>query len=101
MSFNERIGPGLLSLLLFLMLGILCFTTVNTWQAVRSFQQQNSAVKAGDVSTIHPWMTIHAVSHIYQIPEDYLYHSLDISSPGLLRQATLYQVASRKRQSVD
>jgi hypothetical protein len=83
------------------MLGILAFTTVNTFQAVRSFQQQNSAVKAGDVSTIHPWMTIHVVSHIYNVPEDYLYNSLDVGSPDLLRHATLYQIATRKRQSVD
>jgi hypothetical protein len=98
---SERAKLGLLCLLLLLILGCLAFTTVDTFQAVRNFQQQYSAVKAGDVSTVHPWMTVHAVSHIYQVPENYLYRSLQIGSPGLFRHATLYEIANRKRQPVD
>jgi hypothetical protein len=98
---SERVKLSFLCLLLLLMLGILALTAVNTLQAVRSFQQQYSAINAGDVSTIHPWMTIHAVSRIYHVPEDYLYSSLHIGSPAVLRHVTLYEIASRKRQPVD
>jgi hypothetical protein len=100
-ALSERTKLGLLSFLLLLMVGILALTAVNTIQAVRSFQQQNSALEAGDVSTVDAWMTIHVISHIYQVPEDYLYRTLDIGSPGLLRHSTLNEIAHRKRQPVD
>ncbi len=100
-ALSERTKLGLLSFLLLLMLGILALTAVNTIQAVRSFQQQNSALEAGDVSTVHAWMTIHVISHIYHVPEDYLYRTLDIGNPGLLRHSTLDEIAHRKRQPVD
>lgn len=100
-ALSERVKLSLLCLLLFLMLGVLAFTAVNAFQAVQSFQQQYSKVKAGDVSTIHPWMTMHVVSQIYKVPEDYLYHSLQISYPNTYRHTTLYELASHKRQPVD
>src|SRR5258706_15203289 len=83
------------------MLGIVGLTAVDTYQAVRSFQQQNSALEAGNVSTIHAWMTIHAISHILRVPEDYLSRSLQFSTPGQLRHTTLSQLAARKRQPVN
>ena len=83
------------------MLGFLAFTAVNTMQAARSFQQQYSAVKTGDVKAIRPWMTIRVVSHIYHVPEDYLYSSLNMGNPASLRHLTLYDIAKHKRQSVD
>ena len=98
---GERAKLGLLCLLLLLMLGIVGLTAVDTYQAVRSFQQQDSALEAGDVSTIHAWMTIHAISHIYRVPEDYLCRSLQFSNPGQLRHTTLSQLAARKRQPVN
>jgi hypothetical protein len=98
---SERARLGLLCFLLLLMLGLLTFTTVNTLQAARSFQRQYSAVKASDVSAIRPWMTIHMVSHIYHVPEDYLYHSLNMNNPEPLRHVTLNEIAKRKRQPVD
>jgi hypothetical protein len=100
-TLSERVKLSLLCLLLLLMLGVLAFTAVNTFQAVQSFRQQYSEVKAGDVSTIHPWMTIHVVSQIYKVPEDYLYHSLQISYPNEYRHTTLYELASHKQQPVD
>ena len=100
-ALSERAKLGLLCLLLLLMLGIVGLTAVDTYQAVRSFQQQNSALEAGDVSTIHPWMTIHAISHIYRVPENYLYRALQFSDPGQLRHTTLSQLAARKRQPVN
>ena len=98
---SERARLGLLCLLLLLVLGFLAFSTINTIQAARSFQQQYSAVKTGDVRAIHPWMTIHAVSHIYHVPEDYLYRSLNLSNPASLRHLTLSDIAKRKHQPVD
>jgi len=100
-ALSERVRLGLLCFLSLLVLGFLAFTTVNTMQAARSFQQQYSAVKTGDVRAIRPWMTIHVVSHIYHVPEDYLYRSLNIGNPLSLRHLTLYDIAKRKHQSVD
>jgi hypothetical protein len=98
---SESAKLSLLCLLLALMLAILAFTSVSTLQAVKTFQHQATAVKSGDVSTIHPWMSIHVVSHIYYVPEDYLYSSLHISAPGPLRHSTLYQIANRRHQPVN
>ncbi len=94
---GERAKLGFLCFLLLLILGFLAFTAVNTFQAVRSFQQQYSATKTGDVKAIRPWMTIRVISHICHVPEDYLSSSLNIDD----RRATLYEVANRKRQPVD
>ena len=98
---GERIRLGLLSLLLLLMLGIVCSTAVGTYQAVRSFQQQNNALETGDVSTIRSWMTVHVIAHLYHVPEDYLSRTLAIGNPDVLRHSTLNQIASNKRQPVN
>jgi hypothetical protein len=98
---GERIKLGLLCLLLLLMLGIVCFTAVGTYQAVRSFQQQSNALETGDVSTIRSWMTIYVISRLYHVPEDYLSHTLAISNAEQLRHFTLNQIASNTRQPVN
>ena len=46
-------------------------------------------------------MTVHVISHVYHVPENYLYRSLTISNQNLFRHATLYQIAARKRLPVD
>jgi len=98
---SDRPRFGLLCFLLLLVLGFLALAAVNTGQAARSFQQHYSAIKAGDIHDIRPWMTIHVVSHIYHVPEDYLCHSLNMNNPGPLRHVTLSELAKRKRQPVD
>lgn len=98
---SERSKLSLLSFLLLLILGFLAFTSARTFQAVHNFQQQYREINAGDVSTMRPWMTIHAISHLYHVPESALYRSLVIDNPALLRHETLYQIATQKRQSVD
>jgi hypothetical protein len=100
-TLSERTKLASLFLLLLCMLGFLVFTTANTLQAAQNFQQQYSAVKTEDVNAIHPWMSIHVISHIYHIPENYLYSSLNISNAEMLHQATLYELATRSRQSPD
>ena len=98
---SERVKLGLLWLLLIFMLGVLAFSAVGTFQAVRSFQQQYSAVKTGDVSAVHPWMTVHVISRVYNVPEDYLCSTLHLGTPNSVRHVTLYDIASRKKQPVD
>jgi hypothetical protein len=98
---SERTKLSIIGLLLLLILGVLIFTAVNTAQAVHNFQKQYSAVKVGDVGTIRPWMTLHVISHVYHVPEDYLGRSLVISDTTMLRKATLYEIASRKKQPVE
>ena len=100
-TLSERIKLGLLCLLLLILLGITAFSAANTFQAVKSFQRQYTAAKARDISAIRPWMTIHAISHFYSVPEDYLYYSLHVDNPVLLHHVTLNEIASRKRQPVD
>ena len=100
-GLSERAKLGLLWILLLLVLGFLAFTAASTFQAVRSFQQVYSAFKTGDVSTVHPWMTVHVISHVYHVPEDYLYLSLRIGTPASFRHVTLYEIASRKKQPVN
>lgn len=99
-TLGERIQLGLLCLLLLIMLGILAFTATNTFHAVQNFQQDYHAASTGDVQAIDPWMTLHTISHLYHVPEDYLYRSLNLGAPGSLRHVSLYDLARRKKQSV-
>jgi len=98
-SLRERTTRlGLLCLLLFLALGLTVLVADATVQQVQSFQREEKAVKKQDVNAIHPWMTVHVVSHIYHVPEDYLYSSLRINKNDPLRRATLSTIASHKKQ---
>ena len=99
-SLRERTTRlGLLCLLLFLSLGLTILVADATVQQVQSFQREEKAVKKQDVNAIHPWMTVHVVSHIYHVPEDYLYSSLKISeNDPSLRHATLSTIASHEKQ---
>ncbi|HET8909917.1 MAG TPA: hypothetical protein VFN23_00535 [Ktedonobacteraceae bacterium] len=97
-SWSERQKLTILGFLLLLMLAFLAFTSSQTLQAVGSFQQRSRAVKAGDVSTVRPWMTVHAISHIYHVPEDFLYHELHISNPIVMRHVTLNGIAMERKQ---
>ncbi len=98
-SLSKSTRIILLCLLLTIALGLLAFTAVQTVQQIHSFQQHSRAVKAGDVHTIRPWMTIHAVSHIYHVPENYLYQELDIQKSG--SNATLDTIAKTTHKPVN
>jgi hypothetical protein len=100
-TLSERTKLSLLSFLLLLILGLLAFAGIRTFQAVHNFQLRYGEVKAGDVSTMRPWMTIHAISHVYHVPESYLYGSLRLNQSALSRRATIYQIATHQRQTVD
>ncbi len=96
---NKSWKIALLCLLLIGALGLLAFTAVQTFAQVRSFQQHSHAVRAGDVSTIRPWMTLHAVSRIYHVPESYLYRELQV--PTSNSRTTINALATTKRQPVN
>lgn len=98
---SERAKVGVICVLLLLVLGYVAFSAVNTFQAVRSFQQQYSNTKTGNVNAIRPWMTLHAISLIYHVPKEYLYSKLNLTDTSTSRRATLYTIANRKKQPVD
>ncbi len=98
---SERMKLAMLSALLLLVAAFSVFAMVNTFQAVRTLQLRNHDVRMGNVSTIRAWMTIPAISRIYHVPEDYVYHSLDMSSPAPNHHITLFEIASHKKQSVN
>lgn len=98
---SERVKLGLLCFLFLLALGMAIFMIANAIQAMHDFQRQNNAVNAGDISTIRPWMTIHVISHIYHVPEDYLDQSLNIARTAPAQKRTLYEIAANKRQPVE
>ena len=98
---SERIKLSALSALLLLALVFSVLSTANTIQAVRNLQLQNHNVKAGKVKTIRAWMTVPAISRIYHVPENYVYRSLEISSPVSYHHVTLHEIATRKHQPVD
>ena len=100
-ALSERARLGFLCILLLVMLGILAFAGLNTIRAVQSFQVQQHAARAGDVSAIRPWMTIRVISHICHVPEAYLYTTLNVKDSGSLHRATLYEIANHKKQPVD
>ena len=100
-TLNKQGKIILLCLLLMLALGLLAFTAVQTVQQIRSFQQHSSAVRAGDVHTVRPWMTVHTVSHIYHVPENYLYQELDIRDTTSMRHATLDTIAKTRHKPVN
>ena len=98
---EERRKLSFLCLLLFFMLCLLAFMMVRTVQEVRNFQQQSSEFKAKDVRTIRAWMTIPVVSHVYQVPEEYLYYKLGVSDSTAERHATLNVLANATHRPVD
>lgn len=98
---SERARLNFLTVLLLLALGIVILAIANTLQAVNDFQRESTATKAGDVTTIRPWMTIHVISHVYHVPEDYLDNALQMTKADPLHHATLYEIATHKRQPLD
>jgi hypothetical protein len=88
-------------ILLCLALGATIFCAVQTVQAIQHFREEHTLTMAGDVRTIRPWMTIHDISHVYHVPESYLYEWLDITNPRSVRHATLDSLAARYNRSLD
>jgi len=87
---SERAKLGILCVLLLLATGFTIVKVVDTFGAMRNLQRQYSDARSGDVSTVRPWMTTHAISLIYRVPEDYVNSSLDITSTPVHHHETLY-----------
>ena len=78
---SVRVKLILTGVLLCLALAGVVVATVVTVQAFQRFQQTRNLVLTGDVRSIRPWMTVHYISVIYHVPENYLYQALNISNP--------------------
>ena len=74
--------------------------TIATVQAFQRFQQTRHLVLTGDVRAIQPWMTIHHISIVYHVPEDYLYQALKIPRPATER-LSLTLLAEHYNRSVN
>lgn len=78
------------------------FAAVSTVQAFHNFQQQHELVKVGNVDTIRPWMTVPYIAHVYHVPINYLYRSLNITDPHSSRNhVTLHALALHYQRPVD
>lgn len=84
----------IISILLCVALVAVVITTLGTVRAIQSLQQQHTLAKAGDVSTIRPWMTIPYIAHTYHVPENYLYDSLHIPDTHTTRHMPLHALAT-------
>jgi len=86
----------IIGLLLCVALAAAIFTAEGTVRAVQGFQKQGSLVRASDVRTIRPWMTIPYIAHTYHVPESYLYTTLRIANSPASRHTPLYTLAKQK-----
>ncbi len=96
-----RAKLALMSVLLVLALGATVFAAVATFRSFQSVQAQNAKAKAGDVGTIGSWMTIPYISHVYHVPESYLYHSLNLPGSVDLRHKTLHSLSATYKRPVN
>jgi hypothetical protein len=94
---SMRVRVVLTGVLLVFSLLFALFAARATVGAFQSFQQER---QQGDVQTIHPWMTIPYISHVYQVPENYLYDALHLSNARPSRHTTLQELAIRVHRPV-
>ncbi len=90
-----------LVLLLCLAVSTTVYAASSTYHAVQHLQQQSALVKAGDVRSIRPWMTIPYVARLYHVPATYLYRTLHIAATPSVEHLTLHALALRTRRPVD
>ncbi len=95
-----RVKLILIGVLLCLALVGAVIATIATVQAFQRFHQFRQMVLAGDVHTIRPWMTIHHISIVYHVPENYLYQALKIPRPPTER-LSLQLLAGRYNRPVN
>lgn len=87
---SVRVRVVLTGILLMLSLLFALFAARATVGAFQNFQQER---QQGDVQTIRSWMTLPYISHVYQVPESYLYDALRLSNVHPSRRATLQELA--------
>ena len=97
---STRVKLILMGVLLCLAILGAVIATIATVQAFQRFQQRHHLVVTGDVRTIEAWMTIHHISIVYHVPENYLYESLNIPrSPN--ERLSLMLLAGRYKRPVN
>jgi hypothetical protein len=89
------------SILLCLALAATIFCAVQTVRAIQHFQLTRSQIVQGDVNTIQPWMTIHYISRVYAVPEEYLIDHISIPDSRQVSNVPLRTLAARYNRSVD
>lgn len=94
---SVRVRVVLTGILLVFSLLFALFAARATVSAFQSFQQER---QQGDVQTIRPWMTVPYISHVYQVPENYLYDALHLSNARPSRHITLQELAIRVHRPV-
>nr|BBH94237.1 hypothetical protein KTA_24360 [Thermogemmatispora argillosa] len=90
-----------LVLLLCLAVSTTVYAASSTYHAVQHLQQQSALVKAGDVRSIRPWMTIPYVARLCHVPAAYLYQALHIPDTPAVQHLTLHALALRTKRPVD
>ena len=101
---SMRVKLILTGVLLCLTLAGVAVAAVATVQAFQRFQQDRNLLLAGDVRSIRPWMTVHHISLVYHVPENYLYQALKIPkvtivSARLTIQILKYSTAEPSKRS--
>ena len=89
------------SFLLCLAVAVTIFCAVQTVQAIQRFQLAHSQIVHKDVNAIQPWMTIHYISRVYAVPEEYLIQQISITDTGQISRVPLRTLAIRYNRSVD
>lgn len=97
---SARVKLILMGVLLCLAVVGAVIATIATVQAFQRFQQTRHLILTGDVRAIQPWMTIHHISIVYHVPEDYLYQALKIPKPQNAR-LSLMLLAGRYHRPVN
>ncbi|WP_052887375.1 hypothetical protein [Thermogemmatispora carboxidivorans] len=90
-----------LVLLLCLAVSTTVYAASSTYHAVQHLQQQRALVKAGDVRSIRPWMTIPYVAHLCHVPAGYLYRALHVPESPSVQHLTLHALSLRTKRPVD
>jgi len=86
-----------MGVLLCLALAAAVIATIATVQAFQRLQQTRQLILAGDVRAIQPWMTVHHISIVYHVPENYLYQALKIPKPANARLSLMLLAGRYKR----
>lgn len=89
------------SFLLCLAVAATIFCAVQTVQAIQRFQLAHSQIIQRDVNAIQPWMTIHYISRVYGVPEEYLAHSIGLTNSRQWTNVPLRSLSVHYNRPVD
>lgn len=99
MSLHTRI-IFIASLLILAIFATVCAAKA-TVGAIQNVHQHEIMKKNEDVNLIQPWMTIPYIAHVYRVPEQTFYRSLQLQSNLVMQHSTLQVIATYKKQPVE